>query len=110
MRRRETIWYLEPLDTRTSHIISWEVGLEDECRDTLCADGKRRNFYRCRWTLVKAVLGSVEWMGLRVAVWRRQGNGLPERFNTKLFGRHKSALVRDAKKHLAEMIKKSAAS
>lgn len=101
--KRTTVWFLEPLDSRTSNIIAWEIRPEDECREVLCTDGKRRNFYRCEWALVKAVLSSVGEMSLRVAVWRQQGVRPPERFDPKLFSGRPLASVRDAKKRLAEI-------
>jgi hypothetical protein len=48
-RKREYTWYLEPSGNvaHSNEVISKNVNREDALQDALCADGKKRNLWRC---------------------------------------------------------------
>jgi len=79
MRERKYVWYVEPLDSDTNSAISdylKESSITAECKSVLCADGKKRNLWRCNsFDLVQALRNSKKSLNLRFKVYIKEGRG-----------------------------------
>lgn len=75
-RHREYFWYLEPLDSHTNEVIGKYLW-EDENAETsrLCADGIRRNLWRCQWCDVERFQNSRQDLKLKFKVFVQEGQG-----------------------------------
>lgn len=74
-----TTWYLWAIkdDPTTNEYLAKVIGEhnpESECRDRLCADGEKRNLYRCPmgYTNVKKALTAISTFKLKVEVFKEE--------------------------------------
>lgn len=74
-------WFIEPLDSFTNEVISRELPEENCSRETLCADGKKRNLWRCGYALISQLKRSKKYSNLKFRVFVRQGGGKIRQFN-----------------------------
>ncbi len=74
-------WFLEPLDKHTNDIISSELGEEDFQRHIACADGTRRDLWRCEnHRLISKLKTSKSQFNLKFNIFVREGGGKIRRF------------------------------
>lgn len=79
MAKRKYTWYVEPLSDQTNSIISAHIIEESAIADCVaveCADGKRRNLWRCNFNLVSFLRDSKECLNLKFRVFNQVANGL----------------------------------
>lgn len=83
MTTAKITWYIFPKHGHTAQVLGREVGEEDLCPQMLCADGKRRDLYRCAWAFVEKALNSASEHELTFTVWKQEGRRPPKRFDPK---------------------------
>jgi len=71
---RKYTWFIEPLDAHTNRVISREIPEEDFQRSTLCADGKRRNLWRCSAQFVSLLRRNKKALNLKFNVFSCYGH------------------------------------
>ena len=69
MRKREYVWFIEPLDSATNEVLSREIRGERFCREAICEDGKKRNLWVCSWSFVSAFKKSKSALALKFKVF-----------------------------------------
>ena len=78
-KKREHEWFLEPCGdvSRSNEIISRNVGSEEALQDVLCADGIKRNLWRCPSALIFMLWRSRQnfGKGFRIKIFCHEGNG-----------------------------------
>lgn len=72
-RRRNCAWFVEPLDAETNRVISGYVEDAEEHPQIVCADGIRRDMWECPHYFIGKLSHSIQSLGLRFKVFRRQG-------------------------------------
>ena len=85
MAKRTYEWFLEPKDSHTNEVISKNVGEENILRDAICADGQRRNLWRCSSGLFFMLWRSRSNLKIRFRIFNREGNNGQIRNCTLLF-------------------------
>ena len=83
-KKREHEWFLEPCGdvAYSNEILAKNIGSEENAlQDVLCADGIKRNFWRCP-------------SGLLFMIWRSR-KGFGNRFRIKIFCREGKGKVRN---------------
>jgi muconolactone delta-isomerase len=76
-RKREYTWYLEPSGNvaHSNEVISKNVNREDALQDALCADGKKRNLWRCSSALAYMLWRSRVGLKISFKIFGQEGNG-----------------------------------
>jgi hypothetical protein len=71
----DTTWYIDPLgDSTMNSIIAKHVNHEDECLGQMCADGVRRDLWRCTHDLVTRLRRLEQTVcHLHYCVYRKRG-------------------------------------
>lgn len=94
------VWYLNSVDDdpRTNAYLVQVIGesnMENAWRGT-CADGKPRNLYECPngWADVKRAIVAICQFRLRIAIFKKDGDSAPMRFDL-----WKQSVQKKAKRH-----------
>lgn len=76
-KKRECIWFFEPLDSRTNEIIAKSpgVGAEDCHLGIICADGKPHNLWEVPSGTALMLHRSRNDMKTKFRIWEKQGQG-----------------------------------
>ncbi|MEK7606480.1 MAG: hypothetical protein AAB458_02725 [Patescibacteria group bacterium] len=110
MSQTKTTWYVEPKPGHTATTIGREVSGENECRQVVCADGKKHDLYRMEsWAEVKRLLDSAQEHQLKFKVLKQEGKRPPQLFNPEKVFSRKSDEVKRVAEQLAHITGSKAA-
>ena len=67
-------WFLEPKNRRTNKIISLNTAEDNFLRYVVCADGKKRNLWKCPLELVSALWRSRNDLKIKFRIFKRESS------------------------------------
>jgi len=65
-------WFIEPQDSHTNNIFSQNIDEENYMEGVICADGQRRNLWRCRINLISYFWRSRNDLEIRFKIFNRE--------------------------------------
>lgn len=105
----DTTWYICPKPGHTAQVLGRETEVEDVCRNVRCADGRKRDLYRCKWKFVSTALSSAHEHELEFSVWKQWGRRPPALFDPKkVFSGKVPEEIKQTREQLARIVAKAA--